>query len=135
MLSSNIDFIRFSEVTVHDDVCFNHRCTDDIIILLNFIFTGLHRYQITKAPPFLVKDGDTCCTNPFLSNAKFCQYVKGVKNKIHAGFRRNLEEILEVKTFLKMSIGFKYQRSYSRATNLLILGCVHLSTNSTNKEK
>ena len=30
--------------------------------------------------------------------------VKGLKNKIHTAVRRNLEEILEVKTFPKMSI-------------------------------
>ena len=34
-------------------------------------------------------------------------YIKGLKNKIHTAVRRNLEEILEVKTLLKMSIGFK----------------------------
>ena len=33
--------------------------------------------------------------------------IKGVTNKIDTAVRRNLEEILEVKTFLKMSIGFK----------------------------
>ena len=33
--------------------------------------------------------------------------VKELKNKIHTTVRRNLEEILEVKTFLKMSVGFK----------------------------
>ena len=50
---------------------------DDIIILLNFIFTGLRGYEITpgfstnkqKHRRFVVKDGDTCCINPSLSNA------------------------------------------------------------------
>ena len=35
--------------------------------------------------------------------------VKELKNKIHTTVRRNLEKIIEVKTFLKMSIGFKCQ--------------------------
>ena len=34
-------------------------------------------------------------------------YIKGLKNKIHTAVIRNLEEILEVKTSLKISIGFK----------------------------
>ena len=33
--------------------------------------------------------------------------VKVLKNKIYAAVRRNLEEVLEVKAFLKTSIGFK----------------------------
>ena len=33
--------------------------------------------------------------------------LKEIKNKVHTAVRRNLEEILEVKTFFKMSIGFK----------------------------
>ena len=45
-----------------------------IRMLLNFIFTGLHGNKITsgsstKALLFVVEDGDTCCTNPSLSNA------------------------------------------------------------------
>ena len=49
--------------------------TDNAIILLNFIFTGLHGYQITPSLSTntqrhrLSQDGDTCCTNPSLSNA------------------------------------------------------------------
>ena len=39
----------------------------------------------------------------------FWQYIKGLKHKIHTAVRRNLEEILEVKTLLKMSIGFKFR--------------------------
>ena len=39
----------------------------------------------------------------------FWQYIKGLINKIHTAVRRNLEETLEVKTFLKMSLGFKYR--------------------------
>ena len=31
----------------------------------------------------------------------------GLKNKIHTAVRRNIKEILEVKIFLKMSLGFK----------------------------
>ena len=33
--------------------------------------------------------------------------LKRLKNKIHTDIRENLEEILEVKTFFKMFIGFK----------------------------
>ena len=51
--------------------------TDDIIILLNFIFMGLQGYEITSGVStnkqrhhlLLLKTGDTCCTNPSLSNA------------------------------------------------------------------
>ena len=71
-----------------------------------------------------MKDGDTCCTKSFLNDALFWQYVKGLKNKINTDVRRNLEEILEVKIFLKMSIGF-----------CSILGCVHFNTTSRDKEK
>ena len=34
-----------------------------------------------------------------------------LKNKIHTAVRRNLEEILEVKAFLKISIGFRCRGS------------------------
>ena len=51
--------------------------SDDIINLLNFIFTGLHGYQFTQGLStnkqrhrlLLLKDGDTCCANSSLSNA------------------------------------------------------------------
>ena len=48
--------------------------TDDITIPLNFIVTGLHCFEITPGlstnkQRSVVKDGDTCCTNPSLSNA------------------------------------------------------------------
>ena len=39
----------------------------------------------------------------------FCNILRDQKNKIHTDVRRNLEEIIEVKTFLKMSMGFKFQ--------------------------
>ena len=76
-----------------------------MIILLNFIFTGLHGYQMMSGLStnkqeyrlLLFKDGNTCCTNPSLSNAYFWQCIKGLKNKIHTA----------VKTFLKFSIRSK----------------------------
>ena len=37
----------------------------------------------------------------------FGNILRELKNKIHTAVRRNLEEILEVKIFFKMSIGFK----------------------------
>ena len=40
----------------------------------------------------LFKDGDTCCTNPSLSNAYFWQGIKGLKNKIHTAVRRIFEK-------------------------------------------
>ena len=67
----------------------------DIIILLNFVFTVLRDYQITPGSS----------TNK--KGTALWQYIKGLKNKIHTAVTRNLEEIFEVKTFLKMSIGFK----------------------------
>ena len=60
--------------------------------------------NLSEPPPPLNRPGEIG-----LSNAKFWQYIKGLKNRIHAAVRRNLEENLEVKTFLKMSIGFKCQ--------------------------
>ena len=54
----------------------------------------------------LLKTGDTCCTNPTLKMLSFGNILRNLKN-IHTAVRRNLEEILEVKAFLKMSIGFK----------------------------
>ena len=38
-------------------------------------------------------------------------FGKGLKSKIHRAIGRNIEEILEVKAFLKMSIGFKCRGS------------------------
>ena len=57
------------------------------IILLNFIFTGLHGYKITlslstnkqKHRLSLLKTGDTCCTNPSLNNDQFWQFIKEFK--------------------------------------------------------
>ena len=73
---------------------------DEIIILLNFIFTGFHDYQIT---PGL----STNKQRHRLLLLKMRIHIKGSKNNIHTAVRRNLEEIFEVKTFLKISIGFK----------------------------
>ena len=53
---------------------------------------------------------------------------KGLKNKIHTAVRRNLEEILEVKTFLKMSIGRKCRGSKTDLQFFSFLGCFHFST-------
>ena len=60
-------------------------------------------------------------------------YIKGFKNKIHTAVRRNLEEILEVKTFLKMSIGFKCRGPKVEPRFCSFLACVHFS--GTDKEK
>ena len=45
--------------------------------------------------------------------------------------RKNLEEILEVKTFLKMSIGFKCRGLEVELQFCSFLGCVHFSTDKT----
>ena len=55
----------------------DHSLMDDIISLSDFIVTELHGRQITPGLGvinmdtafFVIKDGDTCCTNPSLSNA------------------------------------------------------------------
>ena len=57
------------------------------------------------------------------------------KNKIHPAVKRNLEEILEVKIFLKMSIGFKCRGPRVELRFCSFLGCVHFSTAGTKKEK
>ena len=46
-----------------------------------------------------------------------------------------LEEILEVKTFLKMSIRFKFRDPKLELRFCSFLGCVHFSTTGTDKEK
>ena len=50
-------------------------------------------------------------------------YIEGLKNRIHTTDRRNLEEILEVKTFLKMSIGFKCRGLKVELRFCTFLGC------------
>ena len=65
----------------------------------------------------------------------FWQYIRVIRNKIHTAVRRNLEKILEVKTFLKMSIGFKCRGSKVEPQLRSFLGCVHFSTTGTDKEK
>ena len=62
-------------------------------------------------------------------------HFKGLKNKIHTTVRRNLEEILEVKTFLKMSIGFQCRGPKVELRFCTFLGCIHFSTTGTDKEK
>ena len=49
--------------------------------------------------------------------------------------RRNLEEPLDVKTFFKMSIGFKCRGSKVELRFCSFLGFIHFSTPGTNKEK
>ena len=44
---------------------------------------------------------------------------------IHTAVRRNLKEIFEAKTFLKMSIGFKCRGSEAELRFCSFLGCVH----------
>ena len=80
--------------------------TNDIIILLNFLFTGLHSYQITPGLSLLLLTIHVPPTH-FYVMLSFWQYIEGLKNNIRTAVRRNLEEVLEVKTFLKMSIGIK----------------------------
>ena len=63
------------------------------------------------------------------------QYIKGLKNKIHTVVRTNLEEILELKTFLKTSIGFKCRGPKVDLRFCSFLGCVHFRTVGTDKEK
>ena len=48
---------------------------------------------------------------------------------------RNLEEILEVKTFPKMFKGFKCRGPEVELRVCSFLGCVHFSTTGTDKEK
>ena len=49
--------------------------------------------------------------------------------------KKNLKEILEVKTLIKMSIGFKYRGSKAELRFCSSLGCVHFSATGTDKEK
>ena len=64
----------------------------------------------------------------------FWQYIKGLNNKIHTDVRRNLGEILEAKTFYKMSIGFKCRGPKVELRFCSFLGCVHFSTTGMDKE-
>ena len=61
----------------------------------------------------------------------FWQYIKRLKNKIDTAVRRSIEEILEVKTFLKMSIGFKCRGPGARVTILTIFRIRLFSTTGT----
>ena len=65
----------------------------------------------------------------------FDDILRDKKNEIHTAVRKNLKGILEVKTFLKMSIGFKYRGSKLELRFCSFLGCVHFSTAGTDKEK
>ena len=60
---------------------------------------------------------------------------QGIKNKTHTAVRRNLEEILEVNTFLNMSIGFKCRGPEVELRFCSFLECVHFSTTGINTEK
>ena len=61
--------------------------------------------------------------------------VKGLRNKSHAAVGGSLEEILEVKTLLKMPIGFKCRGLKVEPRFCSFLGWVHFSTAGTDKEK
>ena len=61
--------------------------------------------------------------------------LRGLKNKIHADVRRNLEEILEIKTLIKMSTGSKCLGPKLEVRFCSFLRCVHFSTTGTDKEK
>ena len=49
LLEQSADIMRYAESTrtLGPAQRTHYSCTDDIIILLNFIFTGLHSYEIT----------------------------------------------------------------------------------------
>ena len=49
--------------------------------------------------------------------------------------KRNLEETLDVKAFIKMSIGFKCQGPKVELRFCSFLGCAHFSTPGKDKEK
>ena len=53
---------------------------------------------------------------------------QGLKSKIHSAVR------FEVKTFLKISIRFKFRGSKVELRFCSFLGCVHFSTTGTDKE-
>ena len=61
--------------------------------------------------------------------------VKGLKNKIHTAVRRNPDEILKEKTFLKRSIVFRCRGPEVELRFCSFLGCIHFSTTGTDKEK
>ena len=61
--------------------------------------------------------------------------IKGLQNKIHTAVRRNIKEMLEVETFLKMSIRSKCRGPKIELRFCSFLGCVHFSTSGTDKEK
>ena len=121
----------------------NYQLYGDIIILLNFIFIGLRSYKITPGLStnkqrhclLLLKRGIHVAPTHLQVMLSFGKYIKGLKNKIHTAVRRNLEEILEVKTFLKISKGFKYRGPNVELRFCSFLGCVHFSTTGTDKEK
>ena len=54
---------------------------------------------------------------------------------MHTDVRRNLVEILEVKTSLKKSIRFKCRGPEAELRICSFLGSVHFSTTGTDKEK
>ena len=62
-------------------------------------------------------------------------FIKGLKNIIHTDVRRNLQKIIEVKTFLKMSIGFKCRGPKVQLRFCSFLGRVHFSITGTDREK
>ena len=65
----------------------------------------------------------------------FGNILRELKNKIHTAVRRKLEEMLEVTTFFKMSIGFKCRGPKAELRFCSFLECVHFSTAGTDKEK
>ena len=61
--------------------------------------------------------------------------LRDQKIKSLTAVRRKLEEIFEVKTFLKMSIGFNCRGPKAEPRFCSFLGCVHFNTTGTGKEK
>ena len=65
----------------------------------------------------------------------FGNILRDLKSKMDTAVRRNLEEIVEVKTFLKMFIGLKCQGPKVELRFCSFLGCVYFSTTGTDKEE
>ena len=74
-------------------------------------------------------------SNAGIKKNHFICTLKDQEIKSVTAVRTNLEEILEVKRFLKMSIGFKCLGPKVELRFCSFLGCVHFSTAGTDKEK
>ena len=91
-------------------IFYGYSYTDDIIIILNFIFTDLHGYQTTPGlsgdkKDTVLKTGIHVAPTYLQAMLQLWHYIKQLNN--HRVVRRDLEETLDVKTLFKMSILFK----------------------------